>query len=78
MLFPQVREAAGGRPQEVLSSTCSESAYETIRSKDRRLDEAVASSFEFYCTVSKDARAVGYVSSSDKEVRSNITTDIYI
>ena len=59
----------GGRdmaPQQVMSSSCSESAYETIRSKDRRLDEALASSFEFYCTVSKDARAVGYVSSSEE------------
>ena len=50
-------------PAAAWTSTGSESAYETIRSKDRRLDEAVASSFEFYCTASRDARAVGYVSS---------------
>ena len=53
-------------PEQPWSSTCSESAYETIRSKDRRLDEALASSFEFYCTASKDARAVGYVSSTEE------------
>ena len=56
------------------SSTCSESAYETIRSKDRRLDEAVASSFEFYCTASRDARAIGYVSSEVVRIRTGKNT----
>ena len=46
------------------SSTGSESAYETIRER-RSIGEALASSFEFYSTSPKNARAVGYVSSPE-------------
>ena len=45
------------------SSSVSESAYETIRERDRHVDEALASSFEFYSTSPRDARCRGYVSS---------------
>ncbi|CAL4140714.1 unnamed protein product, partial [Meganyctiphanes norvegica] len=45
------------------SSSVSESAYETIRERHRHVDEALASSFEFYSTSPRDARRLGYVSS---------------
>ncbi|XP_068245092.1 serine-rich adhesin for platelets-like isoform X2 [Palaemon carinicauda] len=45
------------------TSSGSESAYETIRERHRHVDEALASSFEFYSTSPRDARLLGYVSS---------------
>ncbi|XP_066984938.1 serine-rich adhesin for platelets-like isoform X3 [Macrobrachium rosenbergii] len=52
------------------TSSGSESAYETIRERHRHVDEALASSFEFYSTSPRDARLLGYISSEaekDKE-----------
>lgn len=48
------------------TSSGSESAYETIRERHRHVDEALASSFEFYSTSPRDARLLGYVSSEGK------------
>ncbi|ROT69633.1 hypothetical protein C7M84_012137 [Penaeus vannamei] len=45
------------------TSSGSESAYETIRERHRHVDEALASSFEFYSTSPRDARLLGYMSS---------------
>ncbi|XP_064099270.1 uncharacterized protein LOC135210318 isoform X2 [Macrobrachium nipponense] len=45
------------------TSSGSESAYETIRERHRHVDEALASSFEFYSTSPRDARLLGYISS---------------
>lgn len=45
------------------TSSGSESAYETIRERHRHVDEALASSFEFYSTSPWDTRLLGYVSS---------------
>lgn len=53
-----------GRPStRPWTSSGSESAYETIRERHRHVDEALASSFEFYSTSPRDARLLGYVSS---------------
>ncbi|KAK7080017.1 hypothetical protein SK128_010543 [Halocaridina rubra] len=49
------------------TSSGSESAYETIRERHRHVDEALASSFEFYSTSPRDARLLGYVSSEGEK-----------
>ena len=54
---------AGRLPAHPWTSSGSESAYETIRERHRHVDEALASSFEFYSTSPRDARLLGYVSS---------------
>lgn len=53
----------GRLPVHPWTSSGSESAYETIRERHRHVDEALASSFEFYSTSPRDARLLGYVSS---------------
>lgn len=53
----------GRLPAHPWTSSGSESAYETIRERHRHVDEALASSFEFYSTSPRDARLLGYVSS---------------
>nr|XP_053633426.1 uncharacterized protein LOC128689306 [Cherax quadricarinatus] len=54
-------------PVRPWTSSGSESAYETIRERHRHVDEALASSFEFYSTSPRDARLLGYVSSDAGE-----------
>lgn len=56
-------EDAGRPTARPWTSSGSESAYETIRERHRHVDEALASSFEFYSTSPRDARLLGYVSS---------------
>ncbi|KAK8381891.1 hypothetical protein O3P69_015118 [Scylla paramamosain] len=57
----------GRLPAHPWTSSGSESAYETIRERHRHVDEALASSFEFYSTSPRDARLLGYVSSEGQE-----------
>ncbi|MPC26155.1 hypothetical protein E2C01_019289 [Portunus trituberculatus] len=57
----------GRLPVHPWTSSGSESAYETIRERHRHVDEALASSFEFYSTSPRDARLLGYVSSEGQE-----------
>lgn len=45
-------------PRPPWTSSGSESAYETIRERHRRVDEALASSFEFYSTSPRPARLI--------------------
>nr|XP_045600375.1 uncharacterized protein LOC123759406 [Procambarus clarkii] len=54
-------------PARLWTSSGSESAYETIRERHRHVDEALASSFEFYSTSPRDARLLGYISNDEGE-----------
>ncbi|KAB7503848.1 hypothetical protein Anas_09730 [Armadillidium nasatum] len=54
-----------------MTSTGSESAYETIRERHRNVGETLASSFEFYSTSPRDARILGYISGHSTERSKN-------
>ncbi|KAL7639760.1 UNVERIFIED_CONTAM: hypothetical protein RMT77_009170 [Armadillidium vulgare] len=54
-----------------MTSTGSESAYETIRERHRNVGETLASSFEFYSTSPRDARILGYISGHSTEKSKN-------
>ncbi|KAK3891779.1 hypothetical protein Pcinc_004344 [Petrolisthes cinctipes] len=54
-------------PRPPWTSSGSESAYETIRERHRRVDEALASSFEFYSTSPRPARLVPCTPPSEQD-----------